>query len=84
MWSVHKIQGASQWGRLSPAETRLLAACGAGMGAIYNVPFGGALFATEVFLGNVSLPLMMPLSYRLHLQYRGKEIFSKPCFWVLE
>lgn len=50
------------WGRLSPPERRLLAACGAGAGvaAVYNVPFGGALFALEVLLGTLALPLVLP------------------------
>ena len=35
-------------------QRRLLVACGAGAGmaAVYNIPFGGALFALEVLLGN--------------------------------
>ena len=47
---------------LPPAQRRLLAACGAGAGiaAVYNVPFGGALFAVEVLLGSLSLPLVPP------------------------
>jgi chloride channel protein, CIC family len=47
---------------LPPAEQRLLTACaiGAGMGAVYNVPFGGALFALEVMLGKITLPLVPP------------------------
>lgn len=47
---------------LSPAESRLLAACGAGagMGAVYNVPLGGALFSLEVLLGTLRLPLIPP------------------------
>ncbi len=52
---MHKV-------RLSPSEGRLLLACaaGAGMGAVYNVPLGGALFALEVLLGTLSLPLVPP------------------------
>ncbi|MHB8581902.1 MAG: chloride channel protein [Gammaproteobacteria bacterium] len=52
----------SGWAGLSPAETRLLVACGAGAGmaAVYNVPLGGALFALEVLLGSVALPLIPP------------------------
>jgi CIC family chloride channel protein len=48
--------------RLSPSERRLLVACGAGAGlaAVYNVPLGGALFALEVLLGTLSLPLVLP------------------------
>lgn len=46
----------------SPPELRLLVACGAGAGmaAVYNVPFGGALFAAEVLLGSLALPLVLP------------------------
>lgn len=45
------------------AERRLLAACGAGAGisAVYNVPFGGALFTLEVLLGTLALPLVPPV-----------------------
>jgi CIC family chloride channel protein len=37
-------------------------ACGAGAGiaAAYNVPCGGAVFALEVLLGDLSLPLVAP------------------------
>jgi H+/Cl- antiporter ClcA len=47
---------------LSSAESRLLVACGtgAGMGAVYNVPLGGALFTLEVLLGTLALPLIPP------------------------
>jgi chloride channel protein, CIC family len=50
------------WFQLTPAQQRLLVACaaGAGMAAAYNVPFGGAIFAVEVLLGTLSLPLMLP------------------------
>jgi chloride channel protein, CIC family len=43
-------------------QRRLLVACGAGAGmaAVYNVPLGGALFALEVLLGMVTLPLVLP------------------------
>lgn len=52
----------AQWFRLPPGQQRLLVACaaGAGMAAAYNVPFGGAIFAVEVLLGTISLPLMLP------------------------
>jgi H+/Cl- antiporter ClcA len=52
----------SRHASLSSAECRLLAACGAGagMGAVYNVPLGGALFALEVLLGTLALPLIPP------------------------
>ncbi len=47
---------------LSATERRVLVACGAGAGmaAVYNVPFGGALFATEVLLGTLALPAVLP------------------------
>ncbi|MHB1943134.1 MAG: chloride channel protein [Acidiferrobacteraceae bacterium] len=52
----------SRWAGLSSAESRLLVACGAGAGmaAVYNVPLGGALFALEVLLGSLALPLIPP------------------------
>jgi chloride channel protein, CIC family len=47
---------------LSTSQRRLLVACGAGAGmaAVYNVPLGGALFALEVLLGTITLPLVLP------------------------
>ena len=52
----------ARWAGLPPARRRLLVACGAGAGmaAVYNVPFGGALFALEVLLGTLSLGLVAP------------------------
>ncbi|MDQ2896834.1 MAG: chloride channel protein, partial [Actinomycetota bacterium] len=43
-------------------QRRLLVASGAGAGfaAVYNVPLGGALFALEVLLGTLALPLVLP------------------------
>ncbi len=43
-------------------QRRLLVACGAGAGmaAVYNIPLGGALFALEVLLGTLTLPLVLP------------------------
>jgi chloride channel protein, CIC family len=46
-----------------PREQRmLLIACGAGagVGAVYNVPFAGALFAAEVYLGSIGLAAIVP------------------------
>ncbi|MCW8445064.1 chloride channel protein [Fluoribacter gormanii] len=39
--------------KLHPKESQVLVACaaGAGLAAVYNVPFGGALFTLEVLLG---------------------------------
>lgn len=50
------------WRDLPPSQRRLLAACGAGAGiaAVYNVPFAGALFALEVLLGSLSMRLVAP------------------------
>lgn len=52
----------ADWARVPHAQRRLLAACGAGAGmaAAYNVPFGGGLFALEVLLGTMALPLVLP------------------------
>ncbi|MCR4467130.1 chloride channel protein [Burkholderia sp. SCN-KJ] len=42
---------------LTPADCRLMVACGAGAGlaAVYNVPLGGAVFVLEVLLGTFEL-----------------------------
>lgn len=47
---------------LNQSEWRYLTALGSatGMGAIYNMPVGGALFGLEVLLGNLSLQLVVP------------------------
>jgi H+/Cl- antiporter ClcA len=52
----------SEWAGLPVWQRRLLVASGAGAGfaAVYNVPLGGALFALEVLLGAVALPLVLP------------------------
>jgi H+/Cl- antiporter ClcA len=52
----------SEWAKLPDWQRRLLVACGAGAGmaAVYDVPLGGALFALEVLLGTVTLPLVLP------------------------
>ena len=54
--------GLSDWAQLPEWQRRLLVACGAGAGmaAVYNVPLGGALFALEVLLGTLTLPLVLP------------------------
>lgn len=48
--------------KLTPEQRRVLIACGAGagVGAVYNVPFAGGLFAAEVYLGSVSLSTVVP------------------------
>jgi H+/Cl- antiporter ClcA len=50
------------WADVPDWQRRLLVACGAGAGmaAVYNVPLGGALFALEVLLGTLTLPLVLP------------------------
>jgi CIC family chloride channel protein len=52
----------SDRGRLSDEQRRLLVACGAGagMGAAYGVPLGGALFALEVMRGMLALRYVLP------------------------
>lgn len=52
----------SRWFNLSPAQKRLLVACGggAGLAAVYNVPLGGALFTAEVLFGSFALPVVFP------------------------
>jgi CIC family chloride channel protein len=48
--------------RLSDEQRQLLVACGAGagLGAAYGVPFGGALFALEVMRGKLALRYVLP------------------------
>ncbi len=52
----------SRFGRLTPSERCLLMACAAGgaWGAVYNIPFGGGLFAAEVLMGSLALPIVVP------------------------
>lgn len=52
----------SDWLGLSPAQQRLLVACGggAGLAAVYNVPLGGALFTAEILCGSITLPTVLP------------------------
>jgi H+/Cl- antiporter ClcA len=52
----------SAWFNLTPAQRRLLVACGggAGLAAVYNVPLGGALFTAEVLYGSFALPVVFP------------------------
>jgi H+/Cl- antiporter ClcA len=46
-WLTHKM-------KLRPKESQILVACaaGAGLAAVYNVPFGGSMFTLEVLLGS--------------------------------
>lgn len=48
--------------RLAEDHRMLLIACGAGagVGAVYNVPFAGALFAAELYLGSITLRTVLP------------------------
>src|ERR1700689_1772440 len=52
----------SHWCKLSPAQKRLLVACGggAGLACVYNVPLGGAIFTAEVLYGSFALPVVLP------------------------
>jgi len=52
----------ARWTRLDAGQRRLLVACGAsaGLAAVYDVPLAGALFAAEVMIGAVTLPVVLP------------------------
>ncbi|HSN12241.1 MAG TPA: chloride channel protein, partial [Propionibacteriaceae bacterium] len=52
----------ARWSGLSLGQRRLLVACGAGagMGAVYNVPLGGALITAELLYGSLALPAILP------------------------
>ena len=52
----------SRWAGLSPADKRIMIACGAGAGlaAVYNVPLAGAVFTLEVLLQTFSLTAAIP------------------------
>lgn len=67
----------AHWASLSPPQRRLLAACGAGagIGAVYNVPFGGALFSLEVLLGTLSFSLVAPAL--------AASLIATACAWLL-
>jgi chloride channel protein, CIC family len=66
--SAPKLMGAvsgsvaASWAGLTPAQRRLLVACGggAGLAAVYNVPLGGALFTAEILIGSMNLPVILP------------------------
>jgi CIC family chloride channel protein len=47
---------------LSARERRILVACGAGAGlaAVYDVPLGGAIFAAEILLAEISVATALP------------------------
>lgn len=50
------------WAKLTPAQRRLLVACGggAGLACVYNVPLGGAIFTAEILWGAITLPVVLP------------------------
>ncbi len=52
----------SRRGALSVDQRLLLIACGAGagVGAVYNVPFAGAIFAAELYVGSITLRTIVP------------------------
>lgn len=54
-----------QWANWPPYRLRLLVGCGAasGISAAYNAPIAGALFASLIVLGNVSMNLFAPLVF---------------------
>lgn len=47
---------------MTAEQTTLLISCGAGAGlaAVYDVPLAGTLFAIEIYLGSISLPIVLP------------------------
>ena len=63
-----KLAGAAsgsllaRWAGLDTGHRRLIVACGAGagMGAVYNVPLGGALITAELLIGQLTLPVLLP------------------------
>lgn len=78
--------------KLSQEERRILTALGSGtgMGAVYNMPIGGALFALEVLLGALSLELVLPaialgavatLASWVYLPARGTYHFGLYPLW---
>jgi len=54
-----------QFARWPPYRLRLLVGCGAasGLAAAYNAPIAGAVFASLIVLGNVSMNLFAPLVF---------------------
>jgi CIC family chloride channel protein len=54
-----------QWAYWPPYRLRLLVGCGAasGISAAYNAPIAGAVFASMIVLGNISMNLFGPLVF---------------------
>lgn len=52
---------ARRW-RVTAQERCLLMACAAGgaWAAVYNIPLGGGVFAAEVLIGSLALPVVIP------------------------
>lgn len=73
---------------LSIKETKIMLACGAGAGlaAVYNVPFGGALFVMEVLLctsrWSIVLPAMTTSAIAVVVSWWG--LGNEPLYYIPE
>jgi H+/Cl- antiporter ClcA len=61
-WGAAVAGWLSERAGVTARERRILVACGAGAGlaAVYSVPLGGALFAMEILLAEISLATAIP------------------------
>jgi chloride channel protein, CIC family len=74
---------ASKWGQLrrwQPYRLRLLTTCGAaaGLAAAYNAPLAGAVFASQIVLGNFSMNFFAPVVFSSVLA----AVFSRAFFGI--
>ena len=77
--------GTSRWA-LTPRDREILLACaaGAGLGAVYSVPVGGALFAARILLGSwhprVLGTALITRAWRSRWPRRS-PIWTRPLHW---